>query len=91
LEENPSFSNNTQRVRNRTKLSEFLSLSIRNFEAEELEKIFLEKDVPYGRVRNMQEVFELPEAQAMILEEKMPDGEISQRVKTVAFDIITND
>jgi hypothetical protein len=35
-------------------------------------------------------VFELPAAQALVLEETLPDGTLSRRVKTVAFEISTN-
>lgn len=87
IHNNSLFNNNTQRVINRVPLSEHLSKVISNFEMESLEKIFITNGVPYGRIRNMKEVFELPEAQAMILEEKMEDGETSKRVKSVAFTI----
>ncbi|MGK0390291.1 MAG: crotonobetainyl-CoA:carnitine CoA-transferase CaiB-like acyl-CoA transferase [Maribacter sp.] len=81
------FNSNTQRVIHRSKLSEHLSNAISTFKIDILEKIFLANEVPYGRIRNMKEVFELPEAQAMILEEKMHDGGISKRVRSVAFEI----
>lgn len=81
------FNSNTQRVIHRKELSNHLSKAISTFEIDVLEKIFLENEVPYGRIRNMKEVFELPEAQAMILEEKMDDGGVSKRVKSVAFEI----
>jgi hypothetical protein len=35
----------------------------------------------------MKEVFDIPMAKEMILEEKLPSGEVTKRVKTVAFDI----
>lgn len=82
-----NFSNNTQRVLNRKALSNHLSDAIIQFKMNDLEKIFLEQSVPYGRIRNMQEVFDLPQAKKMILEEKMDDGGISKRVKSVAFEI----
>ncbi len=86
-----AFNNNTQRVRNRTALSEHISHAIATFGIQELEQLFLEREVPYGRVRNMKEVFEIPEAQSMILEEEMNDGNISKRVKSTAFKITTFD
>jgi crotonobetainyl-CoA:carnitine CoA-transferase CaiB-like acyl-CoA transferase len=46
-----------------------------------------EAGVPVAQIRDMPAVFELPAAQAMILEEKTPDGTISKRLKTKAFTI----
>ena len=42
-----------------------------------------QKSIPAGQIRNMQEVFEQPLAQEMIL--RYPDG--TPCVKSVAFDI----
>jgi crotonobetainyl-CoA:carnitine CoA-transferase CaiB-like acyl-CoA transferase len=44
--------------------------------------------VPAGRIRNMEEVMQLPAAQAMVLEEEMADGAISKRLMTNAFKIV---
>lgn len=82
-----NFNNNTQRVLNRKELSTHLTSAIIQLNINDLEKLFLAQEVPYGRIRNMQEVFELPQAQQMILEETMDDGGISKRVKSVAFEI----
>ena len=41
--------------------------------------------VPAARIRDMKSVFELPAAQDMILEEKMEDGTLTKRLKTIAF------
>ena len=48
---------------------------------------FKKNGVPAGRIRNMKEVFDQKQAQDLILTEKMDDNSISQRVKTVAFQI----
>lgn len=82
------FKTNTLRVSHRKALSTALSQAISQHNIDDLEQLFLQLNVPYGRIRNMKEVFELPEAQAMVLEEKMPDGDISKRVKSVAFRIV---
>ncbi len=84
--EDETFSTNTKRVENRIELFHFLSKKIETKNMEELEQIFLAKNVPYGRVRNMEEVFENPLAQKMILEEKHEE-EISKRVSSIAFTI----
>jgi crotonobetainyl-CoA:carnitine CoA-transferase CaiB-like acyl-CoA transferase len=85
--EDKKFKANTQRVIHRTVLGGHLSEAMRKHTSKELERRFIEFQVPYARIRDMREVFEPPQAQAMILEEKMPDGKVSHRVKTVAFQV----
>ncbi len=80
------FQTNTQRVRNRKELAEYLEDKINKKDSKSLEKDFSELRVPYGRIRNMKEVFENPLAKKMILEEEMQDGNISKRVSTIAFE-----
>jgi len=41
--------------------------------------------VPLAPIRNLAQLFEMPAAQALILEEELPDGKISKRVKTAVF------
>jgi crotonobetainyl-CoA:carnitine CoA-transferase CaiB-like acyl-CoA transferase len=49
--------------------------------------LFKQNGVPAARIRNMEEVFELPAARAMILEEKLPDGTLTRCLRTNAFKI----
>jgi len=42
--------------------------------------------IPVGAIRDMQEVFEWPQARNMILEGTLPDGRASRVVRTVAFE-----
>ena len=81
------FSKNAERVKNRIELRDFLQKAFLNFEQKYLLDTFKKEGVPAGKIRNMKEVFELPKAQKMILEETMEDGSVSRRVKTVAFEI----
>ena len=81
------FSTNAQRVKNREALNTFLSRSFLEYTREEALQILLAEEVPAGCIRNMQEVFEQPKAQAMVLEEPGPGGERTKRVKTVAFQV----
>jgi crotonobetainyl-CoA:carnitine CoA-transferase CaiB-like acyl-CoA transferase len=87
LIEDIRFSTNAQRVKNRAALKALLQLAFSNFTQEELMTGFRKEGVPAGRIRNMKEVFENPKAAKMILEEKMEDGTISKRVKSVVFEI----
>jgi crotonobetainyl-CoA:carnitine CoA-transferase CaiB-like acyl-CoA transferase len=79
------FSKNAQRVKNRTELCAVLKNAFQHFEQDFLLQTFKKEGVPAGKIRNMQEVFEQPKAKDMILEEIMPDGKVSKRVKTIAF------
>lgn len=79
------FNTNVKRVANREALIDLLKEEIQDFERTELINRFQKEGAPIGSVRNMQEVFELKSAQDMILEEKMPDGGLSRRMRTIAF------
>lgn len=83
----PSFSSNVERVKNRVALNEILAAKISVVDAASLLQKLEAASVPAAAIRTMQEVFELPAAQSMILEETLPDGTVSKRVKTVAFEI----
>ncbi len=82
------FNNNTNRVIHRKEMADFISPEILKLNADELELIFSARQVPYGRIKNMKEVFENPQAKNMVLEEKMEDGGLTKRVKSVAFKIV---
>ncbi|MFN8343539.1 MAG: CoA transferase [Spirosomataceae bacterium] len=87
LAEEALFCSNEARVKNRVALNQLLSQRIAEFDSAFLLQHLEMKGVPAAFIRNMQEVFEWPAAQAMILKEKLPDGTESRRVKTAAFDI----
>ena len=88
LESDERFADNASRVKNRDALIEFLQPAFRQFYCDAILENFHALGVPVASIRNMQEVFELPLARRMILEETMPDGQRSQRVKTVVFDLL---
>jgi len=85
LLQQPPFQSNKARVENRAALNERLAEAIQQISLEELMDRFQAAGVPAGRIRTMPGVFELPAAQAMILEETTADGLLTKRVKTVAF------
>lgn len=85
LKEHPLFKTNALRVKNRVTLKEILLPIFKKFTRAELLERFNVQQVPGGSVRNMAEVFEMEKAQTMILKNKMPDGRVGRRVKTVAF------
>ncbi len=85
LQPEERFASNAGRVENRAALIDFLKPAFRHFYRDQILDIFHKKGVPAASIRDMREVFELPLAQQMILEETMPDGRMSRRVKTVVF------
>lgn len=90
LSEDARFETNTLRVKNRELLQKELEKLIGNYNRQELNILFEMRGVPAGNINNMEEVFDLPQARSMILEEMQPDGKMSQRVKTVAFQMNTD-
>ncbi|MBU6340820.1 MAG: CoA transferase [Bacteroidetes bacterium] len=84
LPEDKDYQNNTARVAHRHALNQRLQEKIGIWKQADLLEKLHQNAVPAAQIRNMQEVFELPAAQDMILRE----GE-TQRVKTRAFRIRT--
>jgi len=87
LSGNPLFSNNQARVQNRERLNEILADAISKRPLDEWIPFFKSQGVPAARIRDMKAVFDLPEAQAMVLEETTATGQPTQRMKTLAFKI----
>lgn len=69
LAKDDRFSDNQKRVINRNALQSLLQIEIKKIDRKKLLQLFLEKGVPAGAVRNMQEVLLQKEAQENILEE----------------------
>lgn len=86
LLENIGYKTNIERVKNRLTLAEELRASFKDLVAKDILESCHQHFVPIGQVRNMQEVFEQPTAQEMILEETI-DGLPTKRVRTAAFRI----
>ena len=66
LANDPKYANNHLRVSNRTQLYSILYNYIKQFNFKDLFNLCLEKEIPIGKIRNLKEVFELPEAKEMI-------------------------
>jgi crotonobetainyl-CoA:carnitine CoA-transferase CaiB-like acyl-CoA transferase len=80
------FEHNQQRVENRQSLEQFLQFAFSKLTAAYLLEESLKFAIPIGQIRNMKEVFELNEANAMILEEQN-EGQLSKRMSSIAFEI----
>jgi len=76
------YATNESRVSHRNKVATILEDQIKMWNSEKLFEKFEERNIPYGQVRNMKEVFELNAAKNMILEKNT-----TKIVKSVAFDI----
>jgi len=90
ISNNIQFSSNTIRVKNRIALYEILQAEFRKTTCELFEIEALNCGVPYGRVRNMKEVFERKAAVQNVLED-MIEGNESKRMASIAFNIRSND
>jgi crotonobetainyl-CoA:carnitine CoA-transferase CaiB-like acyl-CoA transferase len=66
LAKDPKYATNQLRVTNRAQLYRVLYDYIKQFNFKDLYRICLEKEIPVGKIRNLKEVFELPEAKAML-------------------------
>lgn len=84
------FSQNARRVQQREALRAELAPAFKRLDRATLIAKLGEAGVPVGSIRNMKEVFDRPQAQRMVLEEPLPDGRVSRRVATIAFDITNN-
>lgn len=80
LAADPRFALNQGRVSNRAELYALLYDYVRQLSFKELYAQCLEFDVPIGKIRDLKEVFELPEAQAMLRE--ISDGK--KKIKVVS-------
>ena len=82
---NPKFQKNQNRVINKLELNGILQELISSYTREEILSILSEKRIPAGGVFNMQEVFEIPESQKMIVEGQYENGMRIKGVRSVAF------
>ncbi len=80
------FISNKNRVANRKELNAILDLHFQKKDRDELINELTELQVPIGAIRNMQEVFDNPACQSLILEEAL-DETHTRRVKTAIFEL----
>jgi crotonobetainyl-CoA:carnitine CoA-transferase CaiB-like acyl-CoA transferase len=84
LAKDERFHTNAQRVKHRAELERILEDKIQHFTAKTLMEHFISKHVPVGLIRKVDEVFQQPEAQALIREEKL-QGIVTKRVTSIAW------
>ncbi len=83
----PLFGSNADRVKHRQELNEGLAKAISRMERAVFLQKCLEKDIPAGSIKDMQEVFETPLAKDMIIEWTLPDGSPARSIPSVAFNL----
>lgn len=89
LAKDPKYANNQQRVNNRTQLYSLLYDYIVKLNYKDLFEHCLEKEIPIGKIRNMKEVFELPEAQNMLRKFNYENKEFTT-VSGIAFKFLND-
>jgi crotonobetainyl-CoA:carnitine CoA-transferase CaiB-like acyl-CoA transferase len=80
------YATNASRVLNRAALNAILALTIGKYNTEKLEALLASMNIPYGRVKNMEEVFAQTSAQNLILDNQI-DNNTAKRVRTTIFRI----
>lgn len=79
------FARNQDRVINKAEINGIIQKLVGEYKREEILKILEEKSIPAGGVFNMQEVFEVPESEEMLLEGSYETGMKISGVRSVAF------
>lgn len=85
LPQDERFKTNAQRVQNRKALVELLTPAIQGFNRNDLLQLLETAGVPAGAIRSMPEVFELPEAAALVKSYVLPDGSNGTALRTAVF------
>lgn len=84
LTENPKFAANQQRIIHRDELFEILNSKITPLKFTDIYDYCLQHEILVAKIRNLKEVFELPEAKAM-LKSFTYDGQTKTAVQSIAF------
>lgn len=84
LTSNTKFKTNQDRVANRNELFELFKTKLEARSFDSIYKYCLQHDIPIGKIRNLKEVFELPEAQHM-LKPFTDNGQNKNAVQSIAF------
>lgn len=75
---------NASRVLNREALNSLLTATIGSYNAEKLQSLLASRNIPFGRVKDMADVFAHPQSQKLILEDKI-ENTSAKRAKTAIF------
>lgn len=86
LADDPRYSTNAARVKNRTTLIDQLQKAVGKYERTNLLNQLHQANIPAGAVRDLPNVFAQPLVQKMIVENKNDAGDLIQCISSVAFD-----
>lgn len=86
LASDPRFHNNLSRVSNRTALIEILQNSIKQYTLTQFILLAKTNHIPYGHIKNIDEVLKGQVAQSMILRDK--DNNKIQRISGIGFKVV---
>lgn len=86
LPADPRFSENVERVKNRTELQEIIGAIISRFDAADILEFMHAHFVPAGLIKDLEQVFDGPNAQALIRTETIEDIQ-TKRVSQIAFQL----
>jgi crotonobetainyl-CoA:carnitine CoA-transferase CaiB-like acyl-CoA transferase len=86
LKDDIRFIDNSSRVTNRISLNVYLQNKISEINATDCIELFLSLNVPAGIVKNMEEVFQNPLSESLILKENI-EGTNTTKLKTAVFKI----
>ncbi|HET6245298.1 MAG: CoA transferase [Bacteroidetes bacterium] len=84
ISDQEDYKTNTCRIKNRKQLSDLLTIELKKHHSKGLMKKFETKNIPAGLIKNLEEVFNQPEAKNMILEENN-QGQVTKTIKSIAF------
>jgi crotonobetainyl-CoA:carnitine CoA-transferase CaiB-like acyl-CoA transferase len=84
LAKDKHYATNQLRVQNRMQLYHIIYNYIKQFNFKDLYNLCIEKEIPIGKIRNLKEVFELPEAKEMIRKFSYNKKEL-KTISSIAF------
>jgi crotonobetainyl-CoA:carnitine CoA-transferase CaiB-like acyl-CoA transferase len=84
METNKNYSSNQLRIKHRTKLFEIIQEEIKQWNYKKLFSACIKKNIPVAKIRNMKEVFSLPESKLMT-REFLHQNKNVKYVSSVAF------
>jgi crotonobetainyl-CoA:carnitine CoA-transferase CaiB-like acyl-CoA transferase len=87
IAEDERFATNALRLRHRDELASQLQAAFRRLPSATILERCEAASVPVAPIRNLQEVFDLPAARRLVLEEKTEAGQATKRVRTAVFDL----
>ncbi|MDP1802030.1 MAG: CoA transferase [Bacteroidota bacterium] len=82
------YATNQLRVQNRIQLYHIIYNYIKQYNFKDLYKLCLEREIPIGKIRDLKEVFELPEAKAMVNKFTYKKNEL-KNVSGIAFKFLS--